>query len=525
MFRKLFFLLGLLSLFYASPCLAEDEKSLPDLIDLYAKSTRSDKIRIANDFFENRVQDLIDTLYVFDHSSDIRYVDCMMYYWCADLAYEVTFEYEKSIVWCQKAVTLAEQLEHNELLSDNYALLSCTYTRLGDFTEGISYGEQCLELDRLLGDQYRLSSSLSNLAAVCICANQYDIAEKYLLESIKINRSINNPKSLSIRLGLLSEAYIQSGKFEEALAAADEALTLAVSCGDANKVAVRMSQKSQPLICLHRYDEARAILSEAIDSLRSQHNLNSLSISLRQMSSLEMECGNDALAIDYLKQSLEISQQIGNRMHLSKEYRQLADLLKKNDPAQAIFYLEECAKLNDEIFNDKMAQQLQSSNVKFQTAEMQHQLEIQQNTLVWHKYLMIAFIILLLICILVAVLLGRLAKVRGKNNELLRKASSAKDELLRIANLEKLQAESARKQILEVAEHISSLADLSDAELTSREIQIIKLYSQGLVSKEVADQLNISIRTVETHKNHIYRKLGISTTVELLRFAQQKGLV
>ena len=43
--------------------------------------------------------------------------------------------------------------------------------------------------------------------------------------------------------------------------------------------------------------------------------------------------------------------------------------------------------------------------------------------------------------------------------------------------------------------------------------------------KKVAEQLNISVRTVDTHKNHIYRKLGISTTVELLRYAEQRNLV
>lgn len=507
------------------PCLAEDKEPLPNIIDQYASSTYSEKITLANAFFENRVQEYLDSVYVFPQNSDIQYVDCQMYYWCADLAYEETFEYDKSIVWCQKAASLAEQIDSIALLADCYSLLSCTYTRLGDFSEGVTFSERCLEIDRQIGDKRRLSSSLSNCAAICLCSNQYDIAEKYLLEAIELERALNNLQGLSIRLGLLSEAYIQNGKYEEALAAADEALSVSLVIGNVNKIAVRQSQKSLPLIYLERYDEARSLLKEAIDSLRSVNNLNSLGISLRQMSSLESKCGNEQAAIDYMKQSVEIARQIGNRMHLSKGCRELAEMLKKKEPVLAFQYLEESSQLNEEMFNDKLAQQLQSSNVKFQTAEMQHQLEIQQSSLALHRYMTIAFVILLVICILVAVLLGRLAKVRGKNNEMLRKASSAKDELIRIANLEKLQAESARKQILEVAEHISSLAELSDAELTSREIQIIKLYSQGLVSKEVADQLNISVRTVETHKNHIYRKLGISTTVELLRFAQQKGIV
>jgi DNA-binding NarL/FixJ family response regulator len=59
----------------------------------------------------------------------------------------------------------------------------------------------------------------------------------------------------------------------------------------------------------------------------------------------------------------------------------------------------------------------------------------------------------------------------------------------------------------------------TDAVLTSREIEILKLYVEGLINKEISDKLDISIRTVETHKNHIMRKLGLKSTVELVKFA------
>ena len=55
--------------------------------------------------------------------------------------------------------------------------------------------------------------------------------------------------------------------------------------------------------------------------------------------------------------------------------------------------------------------------------------------------------------------------------------------------------------------------------LTGREIEILKLYVEGLINKEISDKLDISIRTVETHKNHIMRKLGLKSTVELVKYA------
>ena len=62
-------------------------------------------------------------------------------------------------------------------------------------------------------------------------------------------------------------------------------------------------------------------------------------------------------------------------------------------------------------------------------------------------------------------------------------------------------------------------------ELTSREIEIVKLFSDGLLYKEIADKLSISIKTVETHKANIMRKLEIKSTAELVKYAIKNNIV
>lgn len=64
-----------------------------------------------------------------------------------------------------------------------------------------------------------------------------------------------------------------------------------------------------------------------------------------------------------------------------------------------------------------------------------------------------------------------------------------------------------------------------DDELTQREIDIVRLSAQGLSAKQVADKLNISPRTVEKHKDRIFNKLAINTTVELTNYAIRRGLI
>jgi DNA-binding NarL/FixJ family response regulator len=60
---------------------------------------------------------------------------------------------------------------------------------------------------------------------------------------------------------------------------------------------------------------------------------------------------------------------------------------------------------------------------------------------------------------------------------------------------------------------------------TKREVEIIKLISEGLTSQEMADRLFISLRTVETHRGNLLKKMGVKNAVELIRKAQQMELI
>jgi DNA-binding NarL/FixJ family response regulator len=60
--------------------------------------------------------------------------------------------------------------------------------------------------------------------------------------------------------------------------------------------------------------------------------------------------------------------------------------------------------------------------------------------------------------------------------------------------------------------------------LSSREKQILQMVIEGLSNQDIADKLFISIRTVESHKNHIMQKLGIKSLVELIKYAIRNNI-
>lgn len=67
--------------------------------------------------------------------------------------------------------------------------------------------------------------------------------------------------------------------------------------------------------------------------------------------------------------------------------------------------------------------------------------------------------------------------------------------------------------------------DLSHEALSARELEVLGLLCQGRTDKEIAQQLYLSVRTVNSHVSHIYAKLGVGTRTEAMHAAFQRGLV
>ncbi|RIX50608.1 DNA-binding response regulator [Paenibacillus nanensis] len=61
--------------------------------------------------------------------------------------------------------------------------------------------------------------------------------------------------------------------------------------------------------------------------------------------------------------------------------------------------------------------------------------------------------------------------------------------------------------------------------LSEREKEVLELAAKGYSNKEIAEQLIISVKTVETHKSNVMEKLGLKSRPELIKFAMKKGLL
>ncbi len=67
--------------------------------------------------------------------------------------------------------------------------------------------------------------------------------------------------------------------------------------------------------------------------------------------------------------------------------------------------------------------------------------------------------------------------------------------------------------------------DTYPADLSAREVEVLRLVAKGMINVLVAEELYISPRTVNGHMGSVYHKIGSNTRVEAARFASEHGLL
>jgi DNA-binding NarL/FixJ family response regulator len=78
-----------------------------------------------------------------------------------------------------------------------------------------------------------------------------------------------------------------------------------------------------------------------------------------------------------------------------------------------------------------------------------------------------------------------------------------------------------------VDDYVSRTGGVADplAALTPRQREILQLVAEGHTSKDIAQRLGLSYRTIETHRNQLMKRLGVTDLTGLVRFAMRAGLV
>jgi len=202
----------------------------------------------------------------------------------------------------------------------------------------------------------------------------------------------------------------------------------------------------------------------------------------------------------------------------------------------------------------KQDETLQEMETRFQVQEKERELERGR----YQKSLLI--LALLLACTLILLGINYIRRVRRRNADLQR-VNDAKEELIQFlsrdlknpanamageiatlsASASTMPADEIRsrcEQLTREAESINSnvasyvedvlikrARKIADIGLSAREIQIIRLSAEGLTAAQIADRVSLSVNTVNTHRQRIYRKMDVGNVTDMIHKATGLGIV
>lgn len=434
------------------------------------------------------------------------------YYLMADWAYATSL-LDLSQYCLDKAFDY--DISDQVLRADCLSLSSAVARLKGDLTAAIKYAEDCLEIDRQSGIAENISSSLNNIAGLYMTYDDAESARKYIDEALALEKKLGRSGYLAIRYGVASEIYLHLGLNEEALEFVDKAFALDSLDNRSEKIAVRRSQKAEVLMKMERWNEAENQLEMAVSVFRKGNSLNSLAISLAQLGEIRMKNGRHDAADEAFNECVNVCLSSGNIFIESRAREGLWQLNRASDPELALTHLERCVDLKSRLATKETDEQMRLFNVKYETLKREQTIQLQRQRLRWALICVVLLLTLLILSVIMIVLKMKAANAVERRNAVLIQANIDKERLLALAKKDIPAHVSS-----EIEDIVARQVELPRIHLTAREKEIAEMCAKGKLSKEIAAELGISPRTVETHKNNLFKKLGINNTVELMRYMQ-----
>lgn len=403
-----------------------------------------------------------------------------------DSAYSlaVSGEYARAISLNEDGLNAVPE-DSTALRCEFYSCLLYCYHRLGDYERALEYGERCLAYDEQQGTPQDLSASLGNLAGIYSSAGQNDVAEAYLRRAIDIENELLNTeadytlKSLAVREAMLGEVLLaKDSALEEALAFTQDALTIDRQLGRRLQEGMRLAQIGHIYAALGDRQSADAYTSQALQIARETGNKMTEVLCLLQLGCYE-EAAEQAHEYGLKKQEYEACMELGD--------------------------LKRAMTLKNELINEENQRQLIIAQVRHDTYNKEQELAKQKTR---NKILTVcALTALLAVCVLALILFLQRR----------RKQDSPEEPELPI-----IPETPETPQIPDSPETPASSDTIA---LTDREKEVVKLLCEGLKGKDIAERMNVSLRAVNSHKTNIFNKLGISSSVELVRYAVEHDLL
>ena len=154
-------------------------------------------------------------------------------------------------------------------------------------------------------------------------------------------------------------------------------------------------------------DSALITYTDAIAVFQNNNMIQSLIISYNALGQLYAIKGDSVLAQQSFLLALQFAKQLNNKVYLQNSYDNLAHLLQKTEPEEAINFLLKANELRKELFEEETQKHIKRFNIEYETREKQLKIDMLEQSLnksnIIKIGLFVSFILLFLVVLLLAI--------------------------------------------------------------------------------------------------------------------------
>ena len=400
--------------------------------------------------------------------------------------------------YCQQAVALFRELDDRQGLASSLTLLA----ELGgiyqsetmvpasiSFAESLLFGEQALKTARETGQRSAEAYTLVSLGHYLGPHGEYARALEMAQAGLALSEQIEHRQWMTFGYWELGVLYLELLALPEALQQLEQALALAHEVGSWNWIRIVSGFLAPAYLLQQDLTKAESILTAALESDAAMQTIGQRLVWAAR-AELALARSDPGLALDITDRL------IASAANLSNE-RVIPRLWKLRGEALASLHREAEAETA-----------LQAAQAAAHAQGLR--------PLLWR----------------IAVVLGKLYQTQARREEAEQAFSTARALIEELAT--NIPDEQVREQFLRQATamlpHVRSLSPDRAAKqtfggLTAREREVAALIAQGKSNREIAEELVVSERTVETHVGNIMFKLDVRSRRQIRAWASEKGLI
>ncbi len=352
--------------------------------------------------------------------------------------------------------------------------------RQDDYGAARALAEEGLKLLREVDDKWGISLALISLGLVAQSQGDYAAAWTYFEESLTLRREVGAKAGMAISLGFLGLVAYHQGDHTTAQKLFEESVILEREVGNQWGMAFALSNLGRVALTQGDYAVAQKLLAESLTLQREGGAKAGMALSLNYLGRVALAQGDPAAARTYFAESLMLFHELGIKRDMARNLVGWASLaLAQAQPQRA-------AKLSGAV-----AALLDATGTRLEELER----TVYDDTL---------------------------TALRAQLDDATFNAAWQAGQQM---TLEQSIAEAEQVVISPPAPTPTTTAPHDPNALTLRELEVLRLLTDGLTDAEIAEQLVISRRTVNTHLTAIYSKLGVNSRAAATRYALDHKLV